>query len=147
MANTNDFYDILGVSRSASTDEIKSAYRKLAHKYHPDKQGGDATKFKEASEAYQVLSDPAKRKQYDQFGAVGVGQDSAGGGQSQGYGPGGFDFSGFQGQGFDFSDIFSGSMGDIFDQFFTGGGRGRSRVKKGADLQTRVELTLKEEHL
>lgn len=139
MAQSKDFYDILGVKKDASVEDIKSSYRKLAHKYHPDKQGGDADKFKEVSEAYQVLSDPKKRAQYDQFGAAGVGSQPGGGA-----GFGGFDASGFNAQGFDFSDIFSGGMGDIFDQFFTGGGRSRAQVKRGADLETQVEITLKE---
>ena len=84
MSNTADFYTTLGVPKSASQDEIKRAYRKLAHQHHPDKQGGDDKKFKEINEAYQVLSDPNKRSQYDQFGSVP---------------PGGFGSQGFGGQG------------------------------------------------
>ena len=103
----NNYYEILGVSNNASDDEIKKAYRKLAHKHHPDKAGGDEAKFKEINEAYQVLSDKTKRSQYDQFGQTfdQAGRSGAGGGQ----GFGGFDFSGFQGfggagqdQGFEF---------------------------------------------
>lgn len=116
-----DYYNILGVEKNASEEEIKKAYRKLALKYHPDKGGGadNEKKFKEASEAYQVLSDKQKRAQYDQFGSAGFG--NAGG---TGHGFGGFDFSGFQGgQGFqqgDFSGFgFSGGgLGDIFEDFF-----------------------------
>ncbi len=119
MSNSNDFYTILGIPRSASQDEIKKAYRKLAHQHHPDKQGGNEAKFKEINEAYQVLSDPKKRSQYDQFGpsfAQGFG------GQSR---PGGFDFGNFDG--FDFSrDFGRGSGGfnieDLFDLFNGGFG-------------------------
>ncbi len=142
MSTSNlDYYEILGVKKDASLDEIKKAYRKKAHQYHPDKQGGDAEKFKEVSQAYQVLSDPQKKQQYDQFGSAAFEQEGA-----AGYGPGagGFDFSGFQGQGFDFSDIFSGGFGDIFDMFTNSGGRGRSRVKRGADLETTIDINLKE---
>src|SRR3989344_2112586 len=90
-----DYYKILGVDRGASEEEIKKAFRKLAHVHHPDKKGGDEAKFKEASEAYAVLSDKAKRRQYDMFGATGTG-GSAYGGQG-GFRPEdfGFDFSGF----------------------------------------------------
>ena len=100
---TNDYYKVLGVDKGASDDEIKKAYRKLAHKYHPDKSGGDEAKFKEINEAYQVLSDKAKRAQYDQFGSN---FNQAGGG---GQGFSGFDFSGFQGfsgqqSGFEFGE-------------------------------------------
>ena len=108
-----DYYDVLGVSKSATADEIKKAYRKLARQYHPDvnKDNPDAAeKFKECSEAYSVLSDEKKRAQYDQFGhAAFVGAAGAGGAG----GFGGFDFSGFGGAG--------GGMEDIFDMFFGGG--------------------------
>jgi molecular chaperone DnaJ len=128
---SKDYYKILGVEKNASEDEIKKAFRKMAHKYHPDKSDGDEAKFKEANEAYQVLSNKDKRAQYDRFGSAGPG--AAGGGQ----GFGGFDFSGFQnGQGFDFGDI---DLGDLFGGGF--GGRGRSRVKRGADLQMRIKLS------
>lgn len=114
-----DYYKILGVSRTASADEIKTAYRKLAHKYHPDKNPGDTVaeeRFKEASEAYEVLSDPKKRKQYDRFGRVGAG---FGGGARPGAGaaPG-------------FGDVF----GDIFGDFFSGTRRGsRTTRERGRD--------------
>lgn len=132
-----DYYDILGVSKGASDDEIKKAYRKLAHKYHPDKSGGDAEKFKEINAAYQVLSDKSKRQQYDQFGSN---FDQRGGG---GQGFGGFDFSGFQqgfgGQGFDFGEGFE----DIFSDIF-GGSRGRSAQKSGRDIQVDTEISFEE---
>jgi len=137
-----DYYEILGVSKKASDTEIKKAYRKMAHKYHPDKGNGDDAKFKEVNEAYQVLSDKEKRAQYDQFGHAGFSEQG-------GSGAGGFDYSGFQQgdfSGFDFSDIFSGGFGDIFDTFFTGGAgaRGRRATRRGADLETTIEITLKE---
>ncbi|HKY09623.1 MAG TPA: molecular chaperone DnaJ [Candidatus Binatia bacterium] len=125
MATKKDYYELLGIARSASEDEIKKAYRKLALQYHPDRNPGDKRaeeKFKEVSEAYSVLSDPQKRSQYDQFGhaAFGDGGPFAGGG---------FDFSG------GFEDVFS----DIFGEFF-GGGTARRRGR-GQDL--RYNLTLK----
>jgi molecular chaperone DnaJ len=130
---SKDYYKILGVSKTASKDEIKKAFHKLAHKYHPDK-GGDEAKFKEASEAYQTLSDDTKRKQYDTFGSG----FSGGGGGGAGFNPGGFgfDFSGFQngGQGMEFD------LGDIFGDFF-GGGR---RTKKGRDISIDVQISFKE---
>lgn len=140
---SNNYYDILGVSKGASDEEIKKAYRKLAHQYHPDKTGGDETKFKEINEAYQVLSDKAKRQQYDQFGQT---FNQAGGGQ----GFGGFDFSGFDfsnftqgqgGQGFSF-DFGGEDLGDIFSGVF-GGGRGR-RKKRGQDIQIDLEISFEE---
>lgn len=130
MPSKRDYYEILGVSRSASADEIKRAYRKLARQYHPDvnKEPGAAEKFKEINEAYQVLSDPNKRSQYDYFGTVG--------------GPGG---SGFEG--FDFGEPFRGFEGfgeftDLFDVFF---GRERGpRRERGADLRYDLRITLEE---
>lgn len=146
MSNILDFYTTLGVPKSASQDEIKKAYRKLAHQHHPDKQGGDERKFKEINEAYQVLSDPQKRSQYDQFGSVPPGSfGSQGfGGQrrgpfdgTQGRGFDGFDFSqgfgGFgRGQEFDAEDIFD-LFGDVF-----GGGFGRARSAKGQRAQEKM---------
>ena len=126
-----NYYDILGVSRGASEDEIKKAYRKLAHKYHPDKKGGDEEKFKEINEAYQILSDSQKRAQYDQFGQS---FNSAGtGGGFEGFG--GFDFD----KGFSFTGADSGMFGDIFSEFFTSG-QGVNRQPAGSDIA--VDLTI-----
>lgn len=132
-----DYYKVLGIEKGASDEEIKKAYRKLAHKYHPDKKGGDEKKFKEINEAYQVLSDKQKRAQYDQFGQTFQGGSQAGG---QGQGFGGFDFSGFGGQagGGEWEDIFS----DIFGGGF--GGRGQARQKTGKDIQMDVEISFEE---
>ncbi len=124
-----DFYERLGVSKSASQDEIKQAFRKLAHRHHPDKQGGDEAKFKEINEAYQVLSDEKKRAQYDQFGSAAF----EGGQGGPGPGFGGFDFSGAGG----FEDL-----GDIFGDLF--GGRGRSQTPRGQDIQVDVEVSFRD---
>lgn len=130
-----DYYEVLGISKSASADEIKKAYRKAAVKYHPDKDGGDETKFKEAGEAYDVLKDSQKRQRYDQFGHAGVGGSNGGG-------AGGNPFEGFGGQGahFDFGD---GGLGDIFGQFFGGGGRQRG-PQRGRDVEVSLQLTFEE---
>jgi molecular chaperone DnaJ len=128
-----DYYQTLGVGKNASKEEIKSSYRKLAMKHHPDKNPGDAAseaKFKEASEAYQVLSDSQKKSNYDQFGHAAFENGGGGGG---GFG----DFGGFD----------SGSFSNIFDDFFgdfAGGGRRRpsSRSKRGSDLKINIEVTL-----
>lgn len=135
MATKRDYYEVLGVERGASDDALKKAYRKLAIKYHPDKNPGDAEaeeKFKELAEAYDVLSDPQKRARYDQFGHAGVG-GAAGGGD--GYG------------GMSMEDIFS-RFGDLFGGGFggfSGFGRGGGRARpQGSDLRARVRLTLEE---
>ncbi len=135
---SKDYYQTLGVSKTATKDEIKKAFRKKAHEFHPDKQGGDEAKFKEANEAYQVLSDDQKRAQYDRFGSAGPNMGGGGFGGQQGFG--GFDFSGFQnGQGgmeFDLNDIFEG--------FFGGGGFNGRRVRRGRHIQLGLTLTFKE---
>lgn len=129
-----NYYETLGIDRKASQDEIKKAFRKLAQKHHPDK-GGDEAKFKEITEAYSILSDEKKRREYDNYG-----QTFAGGGAQPGGNPfGGFDFSGF-GQGgveFDFSDLFGGGFADIF-------GGGAPRARRGRDISIDIEVTFKE---
>lgn len=124
-----DYYEVLGVARDASIDDIKKAYRKLAMQHHPD-QGGDEAKFKEVNEAYQVLSDQQKRGQYDQFGSAGPG--------GGGFGGGGFDFNGFSSGGF--SDL-----GDIFESFFGGGfaqqqARPQTGPERGEDAEAMVTI-------
>ena len=127
MSEKKEYYDLLGVNRNSSEDEIKKAYRKLALKYHPDRNPGDKQaeeKFKEVSEAYQVLSEPQKRAQYDQFGHAAFGDG----------GPfaGGFDFTA------GFEDVF----GDIFGEFFGGTSRRRSRAR-GEDLRYNLTLSFR----
>lgn len=139
-----DYYQILGVNKDASPEQLKEAYRKLAHKHHPDKSGGDEKKFKEINEAYQILSNKEKRAQYDQFGDSFSNMGQGGGyGYSQGN-----PFDGFSaGNGSAFGGDF-GDLGDIFETFFGGGGsRGRSsasRKRKGADLETIQEIILED---
>ncbi len=132
MADKRDYYEVLGIGRTATDDEIKKAYRQLAKKYHPDMNPGDKTaeaKFKEASEAYAVLSDADKRRQYDQFGHAAFDQGAGGG-------AGGFDFSGM-----DMGDIF----GDIFGDLFGGGRRRQNNgPMQGANLRTSVRITFEE---
>ena len=140
MADKRDYYEVLGVSKSADDAELKKAYRKLAKKYHPDVNPGNAeaeAKFKEATEAYTILSDPEKRKTYDQFGHAAF--EQGGGAGAGGFGGfGGFDFGG------DMGDIF----GDIFGDLFGGGGRSSRRANngpmKGANLRARVNITFEE---
>ena len=135
-----DYYEVLGVEKSASADEIKKAYRKMAIKYHPDKNPGDKEaeeKFKEAAEAYDVLSNPEKKQRYDQFGHAGMG-----GAASGGFGGGGFSMEDIFSQ---FGDIFGGHFGGGFGGFGGfGGGSRASRVPRGSDIRIRVKLTLKE---
>jgi molecular chaperone DnaJ len=150
MATTRDYYEILGVEKGASADEIKKAYRKAAVKNHPD-HGGDEAKFKEINEAYEVLKDPAKKQRYDQFGKAGVNGGAAGGNPFAGFNFGGasgaqggaqnihFDFGGFGGG--NGGGMFGG-LDDIFDMF-TGGGFSRGRAR-GADYQTSVTIDFEE---
>lgn len=133
-----DYYEVLGVSKDASADEIKKAFRRKAVEHHPDR-GGDETKFKEVNEAYDTLKDQTKRQRYDQFGHAGVGGASGG--------AGGDPFGGFGGQGqgvhFDFGDM---GFGDIFNSFFGGsaGGQRQSRQNRGRDVETELELSFEE---
>jgi molecular chaperone DnaJ len=131
-----DYYHILGVDKKASQDDVKKAFRKLAHKYHPDKTGGDDSKFKEVNEAYTVLSDDKKRAEYDAYGKTFNGAGPQGG-QGGGFDASGFDFSGFQnGNGeFDFD------LGDIFGDFF---GQRRPQAKRGRDISIDIELSFSE---
>ena len=162
MANERDYYEVLGVSKSASEDEIKKAYRSLAKKYHPDvsKEENAAEKFKEVQKAYDCLSDPAKRSQYDQFGHAGVDPNFGAGGFGGGFGGGmsmddifsqfgdifggHFGFGGFGGfDGFDMGDIF----GDIFGDLFGGGGsrrRANNGPMQGANVRASVRITFEE---
>ncbi len=141
MSSKRDYYEVLGVSKSATIDEIKKAYRKLALKYHPDKNKGDEKSeelFKEATEAYEVLRDEKKRSLYDQFGHQGVS-----GGGAEGFGRGAYT---------DFSDIFQGStFEDLFENIFSGlggfgsargGGRSQGGVRRGSDLRYNLEISL-----
>lgn len=136
-----DYYDVLGVGKGASDDEIKKAFRKKAIEHHPDKAGGDEAKFKEINEAYEVLKDERKRQRYDQFGHAGVGTSAASDG------PGGNPFGGAGGFGgqnvnFDFGDL---GLGDIFGSFFGGSASGgQRRSSRGRDVETSVNLSFEE---
>lgn len=136
---SKDYYEILGVEKGASKDEIKAAYRKLAHQHHPDKKGGDEKKFKEINEAYQILGDDQKRKQYDNFGQTFSGQSSPGG-----------SWSSQNGFGFDFSQGFNADLGDIFEDFLGGlggfgHGSGRSRrTERGSDIAVSIDVPFQE---
>jgi molecular chaperone DnaJ len=131
-----DYYEILGISKSASADEIKKAFRRLAVKFHPDKEGGDEAKFKEINEAYEVLKDNAKRQRYDQFGHAGVGGGASGG-------AGGNPFEGFQGFGGQGQNI-NFDLGDIFGSFFGGGPGSQQRARRGQDIATEITLDFDE---
>ena len=146
MAEKRDYYEVLGVSKTASEQEIKSAFRKKAKEFHPDLNKDDpnaAEKFKEAQEAYSVLSDESKRKMYDQYGHAGVGNGGPGAGGFGGY-------SNFDGAGFDFGDIFDsifgGSAGGFggFSNFGGGSSRQTSRATRGSDILMRMNLTFDE---
>lgn len=128
-----DYYEILGVGKDASADEVKKAFRRLAIQHHPDKEGGDESKFKEVNEAYEVLKDPSKRQRYDQFGHAGVGSSAASDGNPYaGFGGGG------QSANFDFGDL---GLGDIFENFFGGGNRGQRQQRRGRDVETKVDIS------
>ncbi len=130
----DDYYEILGVPRTATQEEIKKAYRKLAHKHHPDKKGGDEEAFKKVSNAYETLSDTQKRAQYDQFGSSFTGGNGGGGDPFGGFSQGGFTIN--------MDDL--GGVGDIFESFFGGGRtRGRSR-SRGSDVETDIEISFRE---
>ena len=138
--NKRDYYEVLGVKKDSSAEEIKKAYRKAAMKYHPDRNPGDKeaeAKFKEVGEAYEVLSDDGKRSRYDQFGFAGVDPNYGAGAGGAGYGPGGFGgFGGF------------GDFGDIFSEFFGGGssrgGTSQNAPRRGENIMTNLELTFEE---
>ena len=145
---SKDYYNTLGVSKNASKEEIKKAFYKIAHKYHPDKKEGNEQKFKEANEAYQTLSDDSKRSKYDQFGAefenMGQQQHNHGSYQQQGgFGGGGFegfDFSGFS-QGFQNGGM-EFDLNDIFSDFFGGGmSGGRAQARRGRDISTEIQIS------
>lgn len=134
----DDYYQILGVPKTATQDEIKKAYRKLAHKHHPDKKGGDEEAFKKVSGAYDVLSDKQKRAQYDQFGSAGAGSSS---------GFGGDPYGGFSQGGFTINMDDLGGVGDIFESFFGGPGRSRATGRAGSrghDVETDIEISFRE---
>src|SRR5947208_3237956 len=126
MATKRDYYDVLGISKDASPDEIKKAFRRAAVAHHPDR-GGDEAKFKEINEAYEVLKDTEKRKRYDQFGHAGVGGSAGGNPFAGGFGGAG------QNVNFDFGDL---GLGDIFGSFFGGGaGQRQQRQARGRDIE------------
>lgn len=140
MADKRDYYEVLGLDRSASADDIKRAYRKLAKKYHPDMNPGDKeaeAKFKEANEAYEILSDETKKARYDQFGFAGVDPNYGAGGAGGGYG------AGFDGD-IDLGDIFNSFFGGGFGGSGFGGGARRNGPQKGQTLRTSVRLTFEE---
>lgn len=134
---TKDYYSVLGIDKSASKDDIKKAFYKLAAKYHPDKKGGDETKFKEINEAYQTLSDEKKRKEYDTYGQTFNGAGPQGGGFG-GFN-GGFNQGDFADMQFDFGDL-----GDIFGDMFGGGFGGGQRQKRGRDISLEIDVPFSE---
>ncbi len=146
---SKNYYEVLGIEKSANKDDIKKAFRKLAHKFHPDKKDGDAGKFKEINEAYGILSDDKKRSEYDTYGRIF--SDAGGAGGQSGFGG----FSGGDFNGFDFSQFTQGfgggqngfssefDLGDIFGEFFGGGGR-REKVRRGRDISIDIEVSFKE---
>jgi molecular chaperone DnaJ len=148
-----DYYSVLGLQKTASEEEIKKAYRTLAHRYHPDKTGGSEAKFKEINEAYQVLSDKNKRAQYDRFGTAdpmggfgGAGSGFGGNGANVQWGAGFPGGTGFDPSQFGFEGADMGDFGDIFESFFGGmGGQSRRKTyEKGSDLEVQEQITLEE---
>lgn len=136
MMSKRDYYEVLGVGKGASADEIKKAFRRAAIEHHPDK-GGDETKFKEINEAYEVLKDDKKRQRYDQFGHAGVGGSGGGGNPFEGFGG----FGQGQNINFDFGD---GGLGDIFSSFFGGNTGGQRGPRRGRDVEAEVTLHFEE---
>lgn len=135
-----DYYEVLGVAKDSSADEIKKAFRRKAVELHPDKQGGDEAKFKEVNEAYEVLKDQSKRQRYDQFGHAGVGGASSGAGGNP-FGGFGGEWSG-QNVNFDFGDL---GLGDIFGSFFGGGAQSaKQHQTRGNDVETRIEISFED---
>ncbi len=134
-----DYYVTLGVAKNASAEDIKKAFRKLAHQHHPDKKGGTEAKFKELNEAYQVLSDPGKRQQYDQFGANFESAGAPGGFNWQDFAGARGGFGGAQNMNFDLGDL-----GDVFGDFFGGGGRRRTGPQRGSDLGFTTAIDFRE---
>src|SRR3989344_2106609 len=132
MQKKKDYYAVLGIDKGASPEDVKRAFRKLAHKYHPDK-GGDTEKFKELNEAYSILSDEKKRKEYDTYGNVFSGAGTGGGGFESNFDFGNFTNAGGTGFGFD--------LGDIFEDFFAGGGAG-GRARRGSDISVDIQIPL-----
>lgn len=131
-----DYYEVLGIGKDASADEIKKAFRRKAIELHPDKEGGDEAKFKEVNEAYEVLKDQPKRQRYDQFGHAGVGGNGGGNPFGGAGGPNGQEMH------FDFGDL---GLGDIFGSFFGGGGDPRrNRTRRGRDVETRADVTFEQ---
>lgn len=135
-----DYYDVLGINKGASDDEIKKAFRKKAVQHHPDKEGGDEAKFQEINEAYEVLKDERKRQRYDQFGHAGVGSSAASDDPAGNPFGGAGGFGGGQNVNFDFGDL---GLGDIFGSFFGGGGQ-RQRSNRGRDVETNIDLSFEE---
>jgi len=131
--NRKDYYETLGVPKNASQDDIKKAFHKLAHKYHPDKKGGDEAKFKEVNEAYQILSDNKRRAEYDAYGSTFGGGGQGAGFSAQGGPASGWDFGGFGADGLD--------LGDIFGEFFNGG---QGKTRRGRDISVDIQVSFAE---
>lgn len=139
MASKRDYYEILGIDKKASKEDVKKAFHKLAHKYHPDKNTGDADKFKELSEAYSILSDDKKRAEYDSYGRTFGGGGGAGG--NGGFQGGDFDFSQFQ-DAFNQGGFGGFDFGEVFGDFFNGGAD--TRMRRGRDISIDLEISFKE---